>query len=66
LKRKQEKLRDQLEEIQGHVNQKEALIKIKEEEKSALKAQIEDESRNHEKKFSRIRNDLEETKMLIA
>jgi hypothetical protein len=38
LKRKQEKLRDQLEEIQGHVNQKEALIKIKEEEKSALKA----------------------------
>lgn len=66
LKKEQEKLDQQFVAVQAEVQQKELQIRLKEEQKSELKAQIEDESAAHEQQFSKIRNQLEETKMLIA
>jgi hypothetical protein len=42
------------------------LIKIKEDEKSHLRATIEDDSAAHEQQFSKIRNQIEEQKELIS
>lgn len=55
LKRKQEKLDSELANITSMVQQKEALIKIKEDTKSDLKALIEDDSNAHEQQFCKIR-----------
>ena len=62
LKKKQEKLDIDLNYLQNQVQNKEALIKIKEDEKSMLRALIEDDSKAHEEQFRKIRNNLEEQK----
>lgn len=66
LKKKQEKLDVDLQDITAQVYQKESLIKIKEDEKSHLRATIEDDSAAHEQQFSKIRNQIEEQKELIS
>ncbi len=41
------------------------MIKIKEDEKSGLRAQIEDDSKAHENQFRKIRTNLEDQKKQI-
>lgn len=60
LKKKQEKLDQDLRYYQNQVQNKEALIKMKEDEKSGLRALIEDDSKAHENQFKKIRNNLED------
>ena len=60
LKKKQEKLDNELNEITSIVQAKEALIKVKEDEKSNLKSQIEDEANAHDNQFRKLRIQLEE------
>ena len=55
LRKKQEKLDHQLDEIRDTLQQKEALIKIKEDEKSRTKAQIENDAGAHEGQFKALR-----------
>jgi hypothetical protein len=66
LKKKQKKLDVRLEEVRDIVQQKEALIKVKEDEKSRTKAQIEDDNAAHELQFRSLRLQLEEQKNLMA
>ena len=62
LKKKQEKLDVDLGMITAQVQQKESLIRLKEDEKSALKSTIEADRQQHEDHFRKIRNQLDEQK----
>jgi hypothetical protein len=55
LKKKQEKFDQDLGMITAQVQQKESLIRLKEEEKSGLKARIEDDRQAHEEHFRKVR-----------
>ena len=66
LRRKQDKLDKELDEVTSIVQQKEALIKVKEDEKSSIQARIKDEARFYYQQFETLRNQLHEQSRLMA
>ena len=66
LRRKQDKLDKELNDITSIVQSKEALIKVKEDEKSALQAQINDEAKMYAQQFEKLRIQLKDQTALMA
>ena len=66
LKKKQEKLDNEAELLRMHVKTKETMIKMKEDEKGALKATLEDEKKEMDNEFHKLREQLDEQKTLIG
>lgn len=66
LRKRQIRADKHLSAAREHLQQKEALIKVKEDEKSSAKAGIENEHARHEREFRSLRQTLDEQRILIA
>ena len=66
LRKKQEKLDEEAESLRMDVQNKEAIIKRREEEKGNLRQAIEIQKAEQEMDFSKLRKQLDEQKALIS
>lgn len=65
LKKKQKKLDEEAETLRMHVKSKEAIIKMKEDERGSLKSTIENEKQTQEVEMSKLKKQLDDQKNLI-
>jgi len=65
LRKEQEKLDAEAESLRTQISTKEAIIKMKEDEKGNLKSTIENEKNEQEEDFDKLRAQLDEQKDMI-
>lgn len=66
LRQQQQKLEAEADLLRMHVRTKETMIKMKEDEKGTLKATLENEKREQDLEFMKLRKQLDEQKTLIG
>ena len=66
LKKKQKKLDEEADTLRMHVKTKEAMIKMKEDERGNLKATIENEKQEQDIEMNKLRKQLDDQKNLIG